>query len=206
MQFFTWGINKPGVNDRRAGALGEHWNYMDTYDDALIARGPVLDPDDLSVVTGSIHVFDLVDWDAARAFVFDEPFAKNNLFETVHMTRFALELGRTQFEFKSNPDHPRFFIYAPAGADAHNQQAPLSDEHERYCASFDANFVCRGSLLTEAGAWNGSLFLIEVPALRAAEAFLAGEPYNKAGLFREAEVRRWTLGGRANLSPSGSLD
>ncbi len=61
MEFFAWGVNHPGVADKRSAIIREHWDFIDRYKERLIARGPVLDPHDPSRVTGSIHIADLDD-------------------------------------------------------------------------------------------------------------------------------------------------
>lgn len=205
MQFFAWGINRPGVKEARAAIIHDHWDFIDRYAERLIARGPVLDPADLSVVTGSIHIVDLEDEDAFRRFVDDEPFAAAGLFAQIHRRHFRLELGRTQFQFESTPGWPRFFIHCPARGGVRDRQAALRDAHEAWCRSFDRHMICRGSLLDRDGGWDGSLFLVEFPSQEEAAAFLAGEPYNTAGLFAERPMCRWTMGGRENLSAIGAL-
>ena len=179
--------------------MKSQWSWM------TAARGPVLDATDLSVVTGSIHIVDLEDEEAFRRFVDDEPFAAAGLFAQIHRRRFRLELDRTQFAFQSTPDCPRFFIHCPAREGVREPQTALADAHESYCRSFDRHMVCRGSLLDGDGAWDGALFFVEFPSQDAAARFLAGEPYNAAGLFAESPIRRWTMGGRENLSAIGAL-
>ena len=205
MQFFAWGINRPGMKEARAAIIHDHWDFIDRYADRLILRGPALDPADLSVVTGSIHIIDLEDEAAFRRFVDDEPFAAAGLFAEIHRRRFRLELGRTQFQFESTPDCPRFFIHCPARQGAGEQQAALADAHDSYCRSFDRHMICRGALLDDNGAWDGALFFVEFPSQDDAAGFLAGEPYNAAGLFAETSILRWTMGGRENLSAIGAL-
>jgi len=205
MQFFAWGINRPGVKEARAAIIHDHWDFIDRYADRLIARGPVLDSADLSVVTGSIHIVDLEDEEAFRRFVDDEPFAAAGLFSQIHRRRFRLELGRTQFQFASAPGCPRFFIHCPARDGARDRQAALEDAHESYCLSFDRHMVCRGSLLDRDDQWDGSLFFVEFPSKDEAATFIAREPYNAAGLFAESPIHRWTMGGRENLSAIGAL-
>lgn len=89
MQFFAWGINKPGVADRRTAVIHDHWDYIDRFDDDLIARGPVLGSDDPGVVIGSIHILKQPSWAHAQRFVDDEPFASNGLFEDIILSRFC---------------------------------------------------------------------------------------------------------------------
>ncbi|MDH5749067.1 MAG: YciI family protein [Rhodospirillales bacterium] len=202
MQFFAWGINKPGVKDQRMAVIHDHWNFIEPYEPDLIARGPVLagDGSDRTSVLGSIHILEQPSWADAERFVYDEPFASNGLFEKIVFSRFALELDRTQFEFTSNPELPRFFIYCPARDGATVGSGELKAAHETYCAAHDASFVCRGALLTRDGAWNGSVYFMEVPSQAEAETFIEGDPYNVAGLYGQVQVLLWTMGGRRNLS------
>lgn len=48
-----------------------------------------------------------------------------------------------------------------------------------------------GPLLNDAGDMCGSLIVLEVPDMAAAEAFVAGDPYGKAGLFESVELTAW---------------
>ncbi|MEM1138425.1 MAG: YciI family protein [Pseudomonadota bacterium] len=53
-----------------------------------------------------------------------------------------------------------------------------------------------GPLLDEAGEMVGSLIVIEAADLAAAKAWSADDPYTKAGLFAEVQIRpwRWVVG------------
>ncbi|MFD2352223.1 YciI family protein [Nonomuraea ferruginea] len=70
MEFFCYHRDRPGSAALREKLTEEHWSYMDRFDARLIARGPTLDGD---TATGSVHIADLPDPAAARAFAFDEP-------------------------------------------------------------------------------------------------------------------------------------
>jgi len=48
-----------------------------------------------------------------------------------------------------------------------------------------------GPFLDENGDMAGSLIVLEVEDRAAAEAFAAGDPYGKAGLFERVEIRPW---------------
>ena len=205
MEFFAWGVNHPGVAGKRSAIIREHWDFIDRYKDRLIARGPVLDTRDPSQVTGSIHIAELDDWQEAKRFVYEEPFHKAGLFENVLIRRFELELGRTQFEFESAGDLPRFFVYCSQARGGGTGPERVADEYDAYCAGFDANFLCRGALVDDRGGRAGSIYLMEMADTDAADEFLAGEPYLKAGLYGDVQVHRWTPGGPENLNRRGEL-
>ena len=48
-----------------------------------------------------------------------------------------------------------------------------------------------GPLLDDDGAMTGSLVVIDVADRSAAEAWAAGDPYAKAGLFADVSIRPW---------------
>ena len=204
LQFFAWGINKHGVMDQRAALVKTHWAFIARYDSQLIERGPVMQLDDRSIVTGSTHIVELDSLEEAEKFVNEEPFAQAGLFESIIFHRFQLELGRTQFEFQSIPDYPRYFIYCLANEGQEDPRQELAEAHEAYCHKFDANFVCRGSIFSEADSWMGSVFFMEVPSQDKIAAFLADEPYKVAGLYEKTDIHRWTMGGPRNLNSSGT--
>ena len=204
LQFFAWGINKHGVIDQRAALVKPHWAFIAQYDSQLIERGPVMQLDDTSIVTGSTHIDELDSLEEAEKFVNEEPFAQAGLFESIIFHRFQLELGRTQFEFESIPDYPRYFIYCLANEGQADKRQKLAEAHESYCHKFDANFVCRGSIFSEAYSWMGSVFFMEVSGQDKIAAFLADEPYKAAGLYEKTDIHRWTMGGPRNLNSSGA--
>lgn len=48
-----------------------------------------------------------------------------------------------------------------------------------------------GALLDDAGQMCGSLVVLDVADMAEAEAWAAGDPYGKAGLFETVELIRW---------------
>src|SRR2546423_15217651 len=71
MEFFCYHRDRSGSAALRDDLREEHWSYMDRYAKEMIARGPTLT--DGGTATGSVHIVDLPDPAAARAFAFDEP-------------------------------------------------------------------------------------------------------------------------------------
>ncbi|ABV95146.1 YCII-related domain protein [Dinoroseobacter shibae DFL 12 = DSM 16493] len=48
-----------------------------------------------------------------------------------------------------------------------------------------------GPFLSNEGEMCGSLIILDVADMEAAQAFAAGDPYGKAGLFQSVELRAW---------------
>lgn len=64
------------------------------------------------------------------------------------------------------------------------------DAHVAYLKSSDA-VVQAGPFLDEAGDMCGSLIVLDVPDMDAANQWVAGDPYGQAGLFREVTLMPW---------------
>ncbi len=71
MDFLCYHRDRAGSTELRSQMVEEHWSYMDQFDRAMTARGPTFTAD--GTLTGSVHIVDLPDATAARAFAFDEP-------------------------------------------------------------------------------------------------------------------------------------
>jgi len=205
MQYFTWGINKPGTTEKRTSLIRTHWDFIANFDKKLIARGPVLDEGDLSVVIGSIHIVELENLTKAEDFTYNEPFAKAGLFKSIIIKPFKLEIERNQFDFISNPNFIRFFIYCPATVDPKEISPELAEAHKVYCKRFDKNFICHGSLLTNDHTWQGNIYFLEFANKLDIDKFLKSEPFAKSNIYDKIEIFRWTMGGPENLNAAGAL-
>src|SRR4051794_26633246 len=98
MEFLCHHRDRSGSLALRDELLEDHWSYMDQYAKEMIARGPTL-ADDLDTPTGSVHIVDLPDAAAARAFAFDEPNYQAGVYRDVLLRRWRNLLGRTMWEF-----------------------------------------------------------------------------------------------------------
>lgn len=92
MQFFVYGRDRPGSLEQKKELTERHWTFLDPYADRLIARGPTLD--DNGDPTGSLHIVDLPDVEAARRFTYEEPYYQAGIFESVMLCRYVSLLGR----------------------------------------------------------------------------------------------------------------
>jgi Uncharacterized protein conserved in bacteria len=64
--------------------------------------------------------------------------------------------------------------------------------HLAYLSQFEDKLFAAGPTLTADGTtMNGSILLLEFADLAEAEAFAAGDPYAKAGLFAGVDIRPW---------------
>ena len=64
------------------------------------------------------------------------------------------------------------------------------DAHVAYLKSTDA-VVQAGPFLDDAGEMCGSLIVLDLPDMAAAEAWAANDPYANAGLFQSVKLMAW---------------
>ena len=71
----------------------------------------------------------------------------------------------------------------------------LRPDHLEYLKQKDALIVLAGATLTDDGdTMTGSVFVIDAADRAAAEAFSAGDPFTKGGLFERVEIKRMRKG------------
>lgn len=198
VEYFFYCRDRIGSWPLRAELIETHWSFMDPYGEAMIARGPTLLPDETP--TGSMHVVDLPDATAARAFAFDEPNHRAGVYGEVLMRRWRAMVGRTMWDFTGGVDgYERFLIIGHAKPGMAAARESLSDDYRRYLtgADYGDRMIVGGSLLSEDGnEWMGTALMAELPDRKAAEAVLPNGPCGRAGMYESVEVHRWEFGGR----------
>lgn len=83
----------------------------------------------------------------------------------------------------------------PGSGEIRSRVRPSHREYLR--AQRNVEIIAAGPTVNDDGAvMNGTFLLVAAPARQAVDEFVAGDPYQHAGLFREVMVRRfnWTLG------------
>ncbi len=181
MEFLCYHRDRPGSLPLRDELLEEHWSYMDRYAEEMIARGPTF-ADDGDLPTGSVHIVDLTDPAAARAFAFDEPNYQAGVYRDVLLRRWRNTLGRTMWDFPGGPDGGNRYLVLGLGTGPAADLAVPSDRDE---------LIAYGPLLSDNGdLWLGTAALLRAPDPETARAILAPERY------ADIEVHHWQFGGR----------
>ncbi|MEU3620424.1 YciI family protein [Streptomyces sp. NPDC006872] len=181
MEFFCYHRDRPGSLALREELLEEHWSYMDRYAKELIARGPTF-ADDGETPTGSVHIVDLPDPAAARAFAFDEPNYQAGAYRDVLLRRWRNVLGRTMWDFPGGPTGgSRYLVLGLGEGPAADLALPLDGD----------DLVAYGPLLSDDGdTWLGTAVLLTAPDPDTARAVLTVDRY------ADVEVHDWEFGGR----------
>ncbi|HVA75503.1 MAG TPA: YciI family protein [Acidimicrobiales bacterium] len=181
MEFLCYHRDRPGSVLLREELLEEHWSYMDRYATGMIARGPTFASDG-DMPTGSVHIVDLPDAAAARAFAFDEPNYQAGVYRDVLLRRWHNTLGRTMWEFPGGrTGGNRYLVLGLSSGEATDLVGPPDRD----------NLIAYGPLLSDDGsAWLGTAVLVRAPDQDAARAVLASDRY------ADIEVHNWRFGGR----------
>jgi uncharacterized protein YciI len=181
MEFFCYHRDRPGSLALREELLEAHWSYMDRYAKELIARGPTF-ADDGETPTGSVHIVDLPDPAAARAFAFDEPNYQAGAYRDVLLRRWRNVLGRTMWEFPGDrTDGNRYLVIGLGEGPAADLALPPDRDQ----------LIAYGPLLSDDGdTWLGTAVLLTAPDPGTARAVLTPERY------ADIEVHDWEFGGR----------
>ncbi|NUU24987.1 MAG: hypothetical protein HOV68_26305 [Streptomycetaceae bacterium] len=147
----------------------------------MIARGPTL-ADDGETPTGSVHIVNLPDAAAARAFAFDEPGYQAGAYRDVLLRRWRNVLGRTMWDFPGGATGGRRYLVLGLGAGhADDLTAPPARDE----------LIAYGPLLSDDGAVRvGTAVLLRAPDADAARAVLDQDQY------ADVEVHNWQFGGR----------
>ncbi|WEO93543.1 YciI family protein [Streptomyces sp. FXJ1.172] len=181
MEFFCYHRDRPGSAPLRDELLEEHWSYMDRYAKEMIARGPTLTGDG-ETATGSVHIIDLPDPAAARAFAFDEPGHQAGVYRDVLLRRWRNVLGRTMWDFPGGRTGGNRYLVLGLGS-AHAVEPPVPADRDE--------LIAYGPLLSDDGTlWLGTAALVRAPDRDTARAVLA------AGRYADIEVHDWEFGGR----------
>jgi uncharacterized protein YciI len=181
MEFFCYHRDRVGSGTLRDDLLEKHWSYMDRYAAEMVARGPTL-ADDTDTATGSVHIVDLPDAAAVRAFAFDEPNYQAGVYRDVLLRRWRNTLGRTMWDFPAGRTGGNRYLVLGLGA---GQAADLAVPVDR------DELIAYGPLLSDdGGTWLGTAVLLRAPGPDEARAVLSPDRY------ADIEVHNWAFGGR----------
>ena len=179
MEFLCYHRDRAGSMPLRTELAEQHWAYMDQFSDVMIARGPTFTAD--GTLTGSLHVLDLPDPEAARTFAFEEPGYQVGAYRDVLLRRWHNVLGRTMWDFRGDRPDDRYLVLGFCLEDpSDTDPAPWSDD-----------LIASGPLLSDDGTRVlGAAVLLEADDADRARAALP------ADRFVGIEVHHWRFGGR----------
>jgi uncharacterized protein YciI len=181
MEFFCYHRDRPGSTPLRTQMVEEHWTYMDQYAATMIARGPTFTSDE--TLTGSVHILDLPDATAARAFAFEEPGYQAGAYRDVLLRRWQNTFGRTMWDFDDRrSDTDRYLVLGLSEPETEPIDLPRGDD-----------LIACGPLLSDDGSMVvGAAVLLQAASAGAAQQVLSPDR------FASIEVHQWDFGGRSD--------
>jgi uncharacterized protein YciI len=183
MEFFCYHRDRHGSAALRDELLEAHWSYMDRYAAQMIARGPTFVAG-ADTPTGSVHIVDLPDPAAARAFAFDEPNYQAGVYRDVLLRRWRNSLGRTMWDFSGGrTGGNRYLVLGLGTGQAADLAVPLGRDE----------LIAYGPLLSDDSVtWLGTAVLVRASDQDKARAVLTPDRY------ADIEVHDWAFGGRSS--------
>ncbi len=186
--------SKPATDALREATLPAHRNFLDGYPDVTWYSGPLFTDDNKNAI-GSLRLIEFPHRTAAQTYINADPYTKAGIFESIIIERWRPGLDVRQRDYPRKPDTLQFVIHAHDNADSAARRAPLREAHLAYLNQNRNLTVARGPLLDDSGDKTiGSLILLDVADKAEAEAFWAGEPFNRDGVYERATMERWRFG------------
>jgi uncharacterized protein YciI len=198
VEYFFYCRDEPGTEALLEEHAEAHWSFMDGYAGGMIARGPTTDPAG-EIHTGSMHMVDLPNPEAADVFASEEPYYLAGVYGEVLKRRWRNVLGRTMWDFAGAAGLRRFLIIGHGADSIDAVPDELVARHRRYLrdGGYLDRFIERGPLLSDDGErWMGSAMLVEFPDRTSVDVMLAQDPYTLEGLYARVETHPWQFGGR----------
>ncbi len=128
-----------------------------------------------------MHVVDLPDLAAARAFALDEPNYQAGVYRDVMLRRRRNVLGRTMWDFPGGREGGNRYLVLGLGSGPATDLVPRDS----------SELITYGPLLSDDGTiWLGTALLVRAPHADAARTVLTPDGY------ADIEVHDWEFGGR----------
>jgi uncharacterized protein len=186
--------SKPATDALRETTLPAHRHFLDGYPEVTWYSGPLFTDDNKNAI-GSLRLIEFADRAAALAYINADPYTKAGIFESINIERWKPGLDVRQRDYPRKANTMQFVIHAHDKTASAASRAPLREAHLAYLNQHRSIIVARGPLLDDEGNRTiGSLLMLDVADKAEAEAFWAGEPFNRAGVYDRVTMERWRFG------------
>ncbi len=180
MHALVLGHDGPGLVHEEHPLHERHQAYMDRWLPRLVARGPLLSPDEEHL--GSVHVVEVDDLDRARRFATEEPFAAAGWYSEITVTTYLPLVAGTMW------DRPR------PSLGTRSSVVRMSWDARAYVEAWDrqvgGSWVFAGLLLDQEGRSIGLAGAVDEPEDEAIAAARRLDPGAHVTAYR------WRRGGR----------
>lgn len=186
--------SKPGTDELRNATIEKHIVHLDGYRDETWFSGPLFTDDGASAI-GSLRFIEFPDRAATVAYIDADPYSQAGIFAAINIQRWQPALEHRQLTYARKDDTQQFIVHCSDVADSGPMREELRQDHRDYLNAHGDKVIARGPLKTDDGeSVVGSAILLDVANRAEAEALLADEPFNKAGIYGQMTFDRWIFG------------
>jgi hypothetical protein len=185
--------SKPNTDALRDATIAAHRNFLDGYPEVTWYSGPIFTDDNKNAI-GSLRLIEFPDRESATAYIHADPYTKAGIFQAISVERWKPGLDVRQRDYPRKAGTMQFVIHCHDKPDSGARRAAQRDAHLDYLQRHKDIIVARGPLLDDDGVKTiGSVLILDVANKAEAEAFWAGEPFNRAGIY-DWTMERWRFG------------
>jgi uncharacterized protein YciI len=186
--------SKPDTDALRLATIDAHRRFLDGYPEVTWYSGPIFTDDNKNAI-GSLRLIEFPDRGAALAYIHADPYTQAGLFEAIMIERWKPALDVRQRDYPRKEGTMQFVIHSHDKPDGGARRAPLEGAHFEYMKAHRGIVVARGALLDDDGMNSiGAVLILDVPGKAEAEAFWAGAPFNRGGVYEWTTMERWRFG------------
>jgi uncharacterized protein YciI len=186
--------SKSNTDALRLATIDAHRSFLDGYPEVTWYSGPIFTDDNKNAI-GSLRLIEFPDRGAATAYINSDPYTKAGIFEAITVERWKPALDVRQRDYPRKEGTMQFVIHCHDRPDGRARRAPLEDAHAEYMKAHRGIIVARGALLDDDGAKSiGAVAIVDVADRAEAEAFWAGAPFNRGGVYEWTTIERWRFG------------
>ena len=187
-------FDEPGSAARRDKYRRRHLDYLKEFDDQTLFAGPFTS-DDETADLGSLRLIKFADREAATKHVEGEPYVIGGVQKRWSIHRWESSTPYSWRDCPSTPGNIQVMFQALDKAEAGALRKEHTPANLAYLEEHKNSVMSRGPLLADDGKIQiGSLFLLDVEDMAAAQAFRDNMPFVKAGLYRDVTFQRWRFG------------
>ena len=186
--------SKPATDALRLATIDAHRHFLDGYPEVTWYSGPLFTDDNKNAI-GSLRLIEFPDRGAALAYINADPYTRAGIFEEITVERWKPGLDVRQRDYARRDGTMQFVIHCHDKPDRGARRGQLLAAHIDYLNQQKNLIVAHGPLLDDDGAKTiGNVLILDVADKAQAEAFWAGEPFNRAGIYEWTTIERWRFG------------
>ena len=194
MHFAILIYDEPNSAAARDKTRAAHLEYLKAFDDQTLFAGPFT-TDDESADLGSLRLIDFPDRAAAEKHVAEEPYVIAGVQKRWVIHRWRGSVPYTWRDCPRKEGNIQAIFYATDLPGGMAKRTENREAHEAYLNENGDNIMVRGPLLDDDGVDSiGTLLLLDVPDLDSGDKLLKGDPFRKAGIYKELMYHRWRFG------------